>query len=169
WRRSPSGDVGVGTDGECALVVVLVPIENHIHAMVLEELCGRAHLIIPDRSIPGRKRRLVKHHEFPRLRTGIKIVNQPIAKHRRIWRKGELRGRGYGWPVEHPIKQVRVGVQKNEVGAAGVEREIVHVVDLLLGALAGVNRCGSAVSSDSRGGSVRRALETEDYPVGRDG
>ncbi len=70
--------------------------------------------------------------------------------------------------VQLPVEEVRVGVQKHEVGAAGVERKIVHVVYLLLDALPGVNRGGSAVGGDSRGRSVRLAFVTEDHAVGRD-
>src|SRR5258706_12687565 len=113
--------------------------------MVLQELGDRSHLVVPHRSVPGRKRRLVKHYEFPRLRTGIEIMNQPIAKHRGIRRKRELRSRVYGWSVEHPIEQMRVSVQENVMRVAVVKRVVTLMINLLLRARARIGKRGRFV------------------------
>ena len=110
----------------------------------------------------------MEDHDLPRLATGIEIVDQPIAQNGRIvgeslGRLGVERG-----AVQLTVEEMRIGVQKDEVGVAGIERIVVHVVDLLLGAFSGINRSGSAVGSDRGGGSVRLPFETEEHPVGGD-
>src|SRR5882762_9651928 len=118
--------------------------------------------------VAGGKRRLMKYHDLPGLCAEIEITDQPVAQNR--WIRGKpLRRLGIERRVvQLAVEEVRVGVQKHEVGAAGVERKVVHVVYLLRGALPCVNRCGSTEGGDSRGRSVRRAFETEDHPVGCD-
>src|SRR5258708_37108239 len=110
----------------------------------------------------------MKYHDLPELGAGIEIIDQPVAQNRGIrgeclWRLGIERR-----VVQLPVEEVRVGVQKHEVGAAGVERKIVHVVYQLLDALPGVNRGGSALGGDSRARSVTLSALIEDHADGRD-
>ncbi len=121
------------------LIVVLMAIENHVDAVVLEELGDGTHLRIAHGGVARGKRRLMKYHNLPGLGAGIEIVDQPVAQD--AWIRGKCL-RGFGIErrvVQLAVEEVRVGVEKHEVGAAGVERKVVHVVDLLLGALACVN------------------------------
>ncbi len=144
-----------------------MPVENHIHAMVLEKLGDRPHLVVPHGRIPGRKRGLVKHHKFPGLPAGVEITNQPIAKHRGIRGKRELRSRVHRWPIENPIKQMWVGIQENEMRAAVVKRVVALVIYLLLRSLARIDQRGRLVSRNRRRRTVIVALEAEEHPVRR--
>src|SRR5262249_47440939 len=68
-------------------------------------------------------------------------MNHPVAESRRIWRKDRgrrIEGIGAGQVV---IKQVWIGIKKEEVSIAVIERVVALVIDLLFGAMPGIDLC----------------------------
>jgi hypothetical protein len=92
----------------------------------------------------------MEYHKFPWLRAGIKIVDEPVAEARRIRWEGELRSAKDRGAIENGVKQMRIGIEKNKVRAAVVERIVTFVIDLLLGSFAGIGKRGGFIRSNSR-------------------
>ena len=90
--------------------------------MVLQKLGDRSHLIVLNCRVARRKRRLMIHDDFPGLVARVQVVNEPVAKARGVCRK-----RKDGCALvrriaeQKVVKQVRIGVQEDEVRVAVIE------------------------------------------------
>jgi len=122
--------------------------------MVFEQLGDGAHLVVGDGGIAGGEGRLVVDDDLPELFAGIEVVDDPILERGRISgedRRRSVEGIAAGKIV---VKEVRIGVEIEEVRVAIVERVVALMVDLGRDPVARVHLGGIAESLNCGGRSV---------------
>jgi hypothetical protein len=119
---------GSGANGQRALVVMLMTVEDNIHAVVFKQLGDCAHLAVDYGCIARGERRLMIDNNLPWLLAGIKVIDDPLPQSRwighecRRWRVVGISAR------QIVVEEMRVGIEEEDMGVAVVEGVVALVI-----------------------------------------